>query len=60
MSSTSNNSIPRESEILGIFNKKKDSILELLERANYREKNGELTQYMRPCKEYASFNDLYN
>ena len=52
--------IPENSEVLGVFNKKDKAVRELLERANYREKNGKLTQYMDPCDEYDSFTDLYN
>jgi len=51
--------IPENSEVLGAFNNKEDAVKELLERANYREKNGKLTQYMNPCDEYASYTDLY-
>ena len=52
--------IPENSEVLGAFNNKEDAVNELLERANYREKNGKLTQYMQPCDEYASFSALYH
>ena len=51
--------IPENSEVLGVFNNKEDAVTELLERANYREKNGKLTQYMQPCNEYISFTYLY-
>ena len=46
------------SEILGVFTKKEQAVSELLERANYRNKNGVLTQYMIPCDEYKSFDIL--
>mgnify|MGYP000229695628 CR=1 FL=1 len=52
--------IPENSEVLGVFNNKEEAVRELLERANYREKNGKLTQYMDQCDEYDSFADLYN
>ena len=48
------------SEILGIFRDREKAIDELLERANYREKDGKLTQYMKPTDEYVSFSDLRN
>lgn len=48
------------SEVLGVFNSKNDAINELLERANYREINGMLTQYMEPTTEYDSFSSLKN
>lgn len=49
---------PSYSEALGVFFNKADAVAELLERANYREKNGILTQYMKPCDEYESFETL--
>ena len=52
--------IPKYSEVLGVFQNKKDAIIELLERANYREKNGVLTQYMRPTQEYESYKALWD
>jgi hypothetical protein len=48
------------SEVLGVFNSKNKAVYELLERANYREKNGKLTQNMYPCDEYESFSILWN
>lgn len=48
------------SEVLGVFNNKDDAIKELLERANYREKDGQLTQYLQPTDEYESFEILKN
>ena len=33
-------------EILGVYSTKEQAVLQLLERANYREKDGVLTQYM--------------
>lgn len=50
---------PQYSEVLGIFQKKQDAIIELLERANYREKDGILTQYMKPTQEYESYRALW-
>lgn len=47
---------PEDSEVLGVYTNKNVVVNELLERANYREnKNGVLTQYMRPTDEYESF-----
>ena len=34
--------------------------MELLKIANYREKDGKLTQYLKPCDDYESFTALYN
>lgn len=48
------------SEVLGVFNNKEDAVKELLERANYREKDGQLTQYLQPTDEYESFDFLKN
>ncbi len=45
-------------EVLGVYTDKSKAINELLERANYREKNGVLTQYMEPTTEYESFSAL--
>ena len=45
-------------EILGIYSTKEKAVLQLLERANYREKNGKLTQYMEYTEEYESFDVL--
>jgi hypothetical protein len=49
---------PKLSEILGVFNNKDDAVNELLELANYREKDGKLTQYFEPTNEYESFSFL--
>jgi hypothetical protein len=49
---------PTYSETLGVFQHKADAVTELLERANYRELEGRLTQYMIPCNEYKSFTAL--
>jgi hypothetical protein len=49
---------PEMSEILGVFNNKDDAVNELLELANYREKDGKLTQYFEPTNEYESFSFL--
>ena len=49
---------PENSEVLGIFRDREKAIDELLERANYREKDGLLTQYMKPTNEYDSFAKL--
>jgi len=49
---------PINSEILGVFTTKDAAVDELLERANYREKNGILTQYMEPTDDYASMKEL--
>lgn len=48
------------SEVLGVFSNKDDAVKELLERANYREKDGQLTQYLQPTDEYESFEFLKN
>lgn len=45
-------------EVLGVYTTKIQAVLQLLERANYREKNGQLTQYMQPTDEYRSFDAL--
>ena len=45
-------------EILGIYSTKEQAVLQLLERANYREKEGKLTQYMEYTSEYESFDVL--
>lgn len=49
---------PDYSEILGIYDTKDRAVDELLERANFREKNGVLTQYLRPTNEYKSISVL--
>ena len=51
---------PEYSEILGVFTNKSDAVAELLLRANYRNINGVLTQYMKNCSEYESFESLVN
>lgn len=51
---------PQYSEVLGVFQYKRDAIIELLERANYREKDGILTQYMKPTQEYESYRALWD
>ena len=49
---------PSQSDILGIFKTKEEAVAELLERANFRERNGQLTQYLQPTTEYDSFDQL--
>lgn len=49
---------PEHSEILGAYKDKYTAVNELLERANYRERNGKLTQYMEPTDEYDSLEAL--
>jgi len=49
---------PYETEVLGVFSDKDTAVDQLLERANYRERDGSLTQYMRPTSEYPSFSHL--
>ena len=45
-------------EILGIYSTKEQAVMQLLERANYRERDGKLTQYMEYTDEYESFSVL--
>ena len=47
-------------EILGVYSTKEQAVLQLLECANYRERNGILTQYMEHTDEYESFDVLKN
>lgn len=49
---------PEYSEILGVYDNKDRAVDALLERANYRNKNGQLTQYMQITDEYKSFDVL--
>ena len=42
-------------EVLGVYTTKSKAVDELLERANYREKDGVLTQYMEATSEYESY-----
>ena len=51
---------PAFSEILGCYSSKEDAVYALLETANYREKDGQLTQYKEPTDEYPSFEALFN
>lgn len=46
---------PIYSEVLGIYSSKESAVDNLLEIANYREKDGKLTQYMEATDEYPSF-----
>ena len=50
---------PEYSEILGVFRNKDTAVKHLLERANYREINNKLTQYMKFTNEYPSYDYLY-
>ena len=52
--------IPEYSEVLGVFTNKDSAVDELLTRANYREKDGKLIQYMQECTEYESYAVLRN
>jgi len=45
-------------EVLGVYTTKSKAVDELLERANYREKDGVLTQYMEATSEYESYGVL--
>ena len=51
---------PAYSEVLGVFTKKENAVAELLERANYRNTSGRLTQYMKPSDDYESFEALHD
>jgi hypothetical protein len=45
-------------EVLGVYKNKSNAIDKLLEFANYREINGELTQYMESTSDYESMKVL--
>lgn len=47
-------------EILGVYSDKWEAVEELIIRANYREKNGILTQYNQPTDDYPSMEYLRN
>lgn len=49
---------PEYSEVLGVYDNKDTAVDALLEKANYRDKNGQLTQYMQLTDEYKSFDVL--
>jgi hypothetical protein len=49
---------PEISEVLAVFNNKTDAVNGLLEKANFREINGQLTYYMEPTNMYESFSAL--
>ena len=51
--------VPEYAEVLGVYSTKTRAIKELLERANYREKNSQLTQYNEPTDEYESWDILF-
>ena len=52
---------PEYSDVLGVYTSKKKAVRELLERANYRERDdGQLTQYMVPTDEYESYGVLFD
>lgn len=51
---------PENCEILGSYMDENEAVSELLERANYREKNGVLTQYFKETNEYPSYEFLFN
>ena len=46
------------SEVLGVYSTIDKAIDELLERANYREHGGVLTQYMKPTRDYTNMTTL--
>lgn len=48
------------SEILGVYNSKEKAVSELIERANYRNINGQLTQYMKPTNDYKSYDEIFS
>jgi hypothetical protein len=49
----------KSSEIYGVYPTKIMAVNALILAANYREKNGILTQYMRKSIDYDSMSDLY-
>ena len=49
---------PEYSEVLGVYNDKNRAVNEIIQKAHYREVNGQLTYYMEPCNEYDSFDQL--
>lgn len=49
---------PKLSETLGVFSSKEKAVEHLIERAGYRERNSQLTQYMEPTDEYDSLEDI--
>ena len=51
---------PSYSEILSIHVDYEKAIDNLIEIANFREKNGILTQYMEPTSEYGSIDEIKN
>ena len=52
--------IGNNNEILGVYTDKWEAVEELILRANYREKNGHLTQYKKPTDDYPSMDFLRN
>tara|TARA_Y100000389_G_C17186136_1_gene376485 strand:+ start:319 stop:579 length:261 start_codon:yes stop_codon:yes gene_type:complete len=49
---------PKHSEIYGIYKTYENVLEKLLICANYREKDGQLTQYMKPTDEYKNLNEI--
>lgn len=50
----------KSSEIYGFYPTKKQAVNALILAANYREKDGALTQYMRRTNDYVSMGSLYS
>ena len=49
------------SEMIGVYDNLDKAIRMLIELANYREdKNGNLTQYMKPTDDYSNMQSLYD
>jgi hypothetical protein len=49
---------PEYSEVLGVYKDKYSAVCGLLEKASYREIDGQLTYYMEPTNDYESLEEL--
>jgi hypothetical protein len=49
---------PEFSEVLGIYKEKENAINKLIEKANYREINGKITQYYEDTDDYNSIDEI--
>jgi hypothetical protein len=49
---------PEFSEVLGIYKEKENAINKLIEKANYREIDGILTQYYEKTEDYESIDEI--
>ena len=52
--------VPKNSEIIGIYETKDDAIHALIKSAHFENRDGELLQYKRKSNDYKSYKEIYD